>query len=251
MLQADSLEGYESLASVQTKGVKRQLVESKENLMVVARSEESIQAGETLVDRLGRKRKRRAGQTKVKAAKRPDVIGFETESESSSGEESDLESDEDQGENIEPQVTTDSQLVESAAEDKEEEPSQEVETKSVVEDDDDEVVEVTATSHKPSNLQAVTVSRPAKVEEGRSRLPILGQEQEIMEMINNHGVVVLSGETGCGKTTQLPQFLYEAGYTSHARIGVTEPRRVAATSMAKRVAEELGVPGDVVSYQIR
>ena len=60
-----------------------------------------------------------------------------------------------------------------------------------------------------------------------------------------------AGETGCGKTTQLPQFLYEAGYTSHARIGVTQPRRVAATAMAKRVGEELGLPGSIVSYQIR
>ena len=184
---------------MQTKGVKRQLVESKENL-VLARTEESTEAGLTLTDSLGRKRKRRAGQQKVKAAKRPDVIGFETESESSSGEESDPgpgseEDQEEQGENIEPQEPTDSQLEESPAEDKEEDPGQEVATKPVAGDDDDEVVEVTATSHKPSNLQTVTVSRPAKVEEGRSKLPILGQEQEIMEMINNHGVVVLSGES--------------------------------------------------------
>merc|ERR550532_1549300 len=95
-VQADSLEGYESLASVQTKGVKRQLVESKENL-VLARTEESTEAGLTLTDSLGRKRKRRAGQQKVKAAKRPDVIGFETESEceTSSGEESEEETEEE------------------------------------------------------------------------------------------------------------------------------------------------------------
>ena len=64
-------------------------------------------------------------------------------------------------------------------------------------------------------------------------------------------MVVLSGETGCGKTTQIPQFLYGAGYASRAKIGVTEPRRVAATAMAKRVGEELNLGPDVVSYQIR
>ena len=182
---------------MQTKGVKRQLVESKENL-VLARTEESTEAGLTLTDSLGRKRKRRAGQQKVKAAKRPDVIGFETESEceTSSGEESEEETEEEPGDLIVPEETpTDSQAVETPAEDTVEEPDQKVDSKPVVADDDDEVVEVTATSHKPTNLRTLTVSRPAKVEEGRSRLPILGQEQEIMEMINNHGVVVLSGES--------------------------------------------------------
>ena len=108
------------------------------------------------------------------------------------------------------------------------------------------------------------------MEEARSKLPIIAQEQEIMETINSQvkllyflqclhlsslhyvqGVLVLSGETGCGKTTQIPQFLYEAGYASRAKIGVTEPRRVAATAMAKRVGEELNLGSDVVSYQIR
>ena len=83
-----------------------------------------------------------------------------------------------------------------------------------------------------------------------------------MEAITDHPVVILCGETGSGKTTQVPQFLYEAGYT-HKRgvskecvvcpglIGVTEPRRVAAMSMSKRVAMEMGLSTRVVSYQIR
>ena len=96
----------------------------------------------------------------------------------------------------------------------------------------------------------------------RLSLPILGEEQVIMEAISDHPVVILCGETGSGKTTQVPQFLYEAGYThkkgvskegvvSLGLIGVTEPRRVAAVSMSKRVAMEMGLSTRVVSYQIR
>lgn len=79
-----------------------------------------------------------------------------------------------------------------------------------------------------------------------------------MEAINTHPVVVLCGETGSGKTTQVPQFLYEAGYTlrgcgsgGRSLIGVTEPRRVAAVSMARRVREEMGLKDGQVAYQIR
>jgi ATP-dependent RNA helicase DHX37/DHR1 len=64
-------------------------------------------------------------------------------------------------------------------------------------------------------------------------------------------VVIICGETGSGKTTQVPQFLYEAGYASRGqlRIGITEPRRIAAISMARRVGEELNDRA-VASYQV-
>ena len=54
-------------------------------------------------------------------------------------------------------------------------------------------------------------------------------------------VVIVVGETGSGKTTQLTQFLYEDGYCQHGLVGCTQPRRVAAMSVAKRVSEEMGV----------
>lgn len=72
-----------------------------------------------------------------------------------------------------------------------------------------------------------------------------------METINEHPIVILTGATGSGKTTQIPQFLYEAGYAEKKMIGVTEPRRVAAISMSKRVATEMSLSTDIVSYLIR
>lgn len=60
----------------------------------------------------------------------------------------------------------------------------------------------------------ITVDRDPLIQRARLRLPIIGEEQIIMEAINENDVVIIAGETGSGKTTQLPQFLYEAGYTS-------------------------------------
>lgn len=100
----------------------------------------------------------------------------------------------------------------------------------------------------------VDISRTPQVQSQREHLPAIAQEQEIMEAIHNNDVVVLTGETGSGKTTQVPQFLYEAGFGTHIKgmIGITQPRRVAAVSMAKRVGEELGPEhGSHVGYQIR
>ncbi|KAF9454792.1 DHX37 protein [Macrolepiota fuliginosa MF-IS2] len=101
-----------------------------------------------------------------------------------------------------------------------------------------------------------TIHRPPDVEEARLLLPIVSEEQPIMEAIMLNPVVVICGETGSGKTTQVPQFLYEAGFgnpgsENPGMIGVTQPRRVAAISMANRVAHELSLTSSQVSYQIR
>ena len=102
----------------------------------------------------------------------------------------------------------------------------------------------------------VRPDRTDEVKRGRSGLPVCGMEREIMEAIEDNPVVILCGETGSGKTTQVPQFLFEAGYADSRSvlhsglIGVTQPRRVAATSMAQRVGKELNAP-DLVGYQIR
>ena len=103
---------------------------------------------------------------------------------------------------------------------------------------------------------AIHVERNEELQQTRSELPILRREQEIMEAIHNNPVIIVKGDTGSGKTTQVPQFLYEAGYGSPegptpGMIGITQPRRVAAVSMAKRVGDELGDHGHKVGYQIR
>ncbi|DBA75145.1 hypothetical protein WJX77_004936 [Trebouxia sp. C0004] len=106
--------------------------------------------------------------------------------------------------------------------------------------------------------RVVHVQRRPDIEAVRDGLPITAMEQEVMEAVLQNDVVVLCGETGCGKTTQVPQFLYEAGYgcsvfpESTGMIGVTQPRRVAAVSTATRVADELNTRlGSVVGYQVR
>jgi len=60
-----------------------------------------------------------------------------------------------------------------------------------------------------------------------------------MTLIENNQVIIMVGETGSGKTTQLPQYLHEDGYTLKGKVGCTQPRRVAAMSVAKRVSEEM------------
>lgn len=84
-----------------------------------------------------------------------------------------------------------------------------------------------------------------RITDSRAALPISSGKEAIVEAIRKHDTVVILGETGSGKTTQIPQFLFEAGFARHApvqMIGVTQPRRVAATSLARRVAVEMGQP---------
>lgn len=69
-----------------------------------------------------------------------------------------------------------------------------------------------AESMTPRNVKSVSVTRPLDVQESRIQLPIIAEEQPIMEAIMLNPVVIICGETGSGKTTQIPQFLYEAGF---------------------------------------
>ncbi|MBU6248759.1 MAG: ATP-dependent RNA helicase HrpA [Xanthomonadaceae bacterium] len=83
-------------------------------------------------------------------------------------------------------------------------------------------------------------------------LPITARADEIVELIRKHPVVVIAGETGSGKTTQLPKLCLAAGRGEAGMIGCTQPRRLAARSVANRVAEELGTGiGDQVGFQVR
>ncbi|GMH27675.1 hypothetical protein Nepgr_029518 [Nepenthes gracilis] len=85
-----------------------------------------------------------------------------------------------------------------------------------------------------------------------ANLPILQFEEIIVETVEKNQVVVILGETGSGKSTQLSQMLYRRGYAKAGIIGVTQPRRVATVSVARRVAQELGVRlGEEVGYAIR
>jgi ATP-dependent helicase HrpA len=83
-------------------------------------------------------------------------------------------------------------------------------------------------------------------------LPVSQRRDEIVRLIDAHQVVVLCGETGSGKTTQLPKMCLEMGRGVRGFIGHTQPRRIAARSVAARVATELGVPlGGVIGYKVR
>ncbi|KAJ2548299.1 ATP-dependent RNA helicase [Coemansia sp. RSA 1933] len=88
----------------------------------------------------------------------------------------------------------------------------------------------------------------------RQSLPIFTARDAIIQQVKAHNSLVIVGETGSGKTTQIPQYLLESGFSRYGQtaIAVTQPRRVAATSIAKRVAEEVGTPlGARVGYTIR
>ena len=117
--------------------------------------------------------------------------------------------------------------------------------------------DATSSSHREGAIEASIRKRERRAA-GRPRLaypedlPILARKDEIVAAIMNHRVVVISGETGSGKTTQIPKFCLEAGRGIDGLIGVTQPRRIAAMTVAERIAEELGEPlGRSVGYKIR
>ena len=93
--------------------------------------------------------------------------------------------------------------------------------------------------------------RPSKITYNPD-LPITARKQDIINAIKNNKVVIISGETGSGKPTQIPKFCLEAGQGIKGMIGCTQPRRIAAINVAKRIAEELNESiGQSVGYKIR
>lgn len=125
----------------------------------------------------------------------------------------------------------------------------------------------TASTQTTRPAAAVTIPRPEEIQLARLELPVVQEEQKIMEAIHNNPAVVICGATGSGKTTQVPQMMFESGYGSdigkpvtadtkpsptRGLIGVTQPRRVAAVSVAERVATELGSEyKNRVAHQVR
>jgi ATP-dependent helicase HrpA len=85
-----------------------------------------------------------------------------------------------------------------------------------------------------------------------AQLPVSARREELLATIRDHQVVVVAGETGSGKTTQLPKLCMELGRGIRGTIAHTQPRRLAARTVAERIAEELGVPlGGAVGYAVR
>ena len=83
-------------------------------------------------------------------------------------------------------------------------------------------------------------------------LPVSGRRAEIAKALMENQVIIVSGETGSGKTTQLPKICLELGRGQKGMIGHTQPRRIAASSTAKRIAQELGTPlGEIVGFKVR
>ncbi|KAG9508555.1 Pre-mRNA-splicing factor ATP-dependent RNA helicase DHX16, partial [Fragariocoptes setiger] len=122
-----------------------------------------------------------------------------------------------------------------------------------------------ATSSKPNDPYA---EAKEKIRETQKSLPVYKFKDKIIELVRKHQVLVIEGETGCGKTTQIPQYLADAGFAEFdkktncatKRIGCTQPRRIAAMSVAARVAQEYNAKfdykvdtklGDKIGYSIR
>ncbi|XP_040260866.1 pre-mRNA-splicing factor ATP-dependent RNA helicase DHX16 isoform X1 [Bufo bufo] len=128
--------------------------------------------------------------------------------------------------------------------------------------EEDEVIQfVSATQMKGTvekedeneKLLSELEKKQLSIQEVRRSLPVFPYRSDLLQAIGEHQILIIEGETGSGKTTQIPQYLHEEGYTHKGmKIGCTQPRRVAAMSVAARVAQEMAVKlGNEVGYSIR
>ena len=109
-----------------------------------------------------------------------------------------------------------------------------------------------ADSMKDKSVARSDFAKTKTMKQQREFLPVFGSREDLMLTIRENNIVVVVGETGSGKTTQMTQYMHEEGYSTFGMIGCTQPRRVAAMSVAKRVSEELGCElGGKVGYAIR
>lgn len=107
-------------------------------------------------------------------------------------------------------------------------------------------------SKKDDYQKMESLTEHEKILLGRKKLPVFPYREDFLSAVRDHKVLIIVGETGSGKTTQIPQYLYEAGWGKIGKIGCTQPRRVAAMSVAARVAQEMNVSlGKEVGYSIR
>lgn len=118
--------------------------------------------------------------------------------------------------------------------------------------DEDELRRL-AVKRLKAQTSAVAATPTSSIPSRNADLPIAAYEQALIEAIKSNQILLVIGETGSGKTTQLPQYLHRAHFTSRGlKVGCTQPRRVAAMSVAARVSEEMDVRlGGLVGYSIR
>lgn len=111
----------------------------------------------------------------------------------------------------------------------------------------------TGTNEKKEPALTEKEKKKLDIEETKRSLPVYPFRNDLIQAVKEHQVLIIEGETGSGKTTQIPQYLHEAGFTADGKkIGCTQPRRVAAMSVAARVAQEMSVKlGNEVGYAIR
>jgi ATP-dependent RNA helicase DHX37/DHR1 len=220
-----------SLTSLQTKGLKKHFHELKFGVKEHKRSVNKVSDDKVNSSLRGVKRTLSDESSDDEAVKKPrdyNVVGFE----GSESEESDDEIVEEIPEKIE---------VNEVAQLEETKPKQAEEVLK------EEAIKPTPIERKPATY--IHVERDPDIQVARLKLPIIVEEQMIMETISENMVTILAGETGSGKTTQVPQFLYEAGYAENGKIiGITEPRRVAAIAMSQRVGNEMNLGANIVSY---